>query len=181
MRSTPSLRSFSNVAFETVPVFVWFTMALSRPFKEDRQALPLSTSLSSRRSMVWCPWLCARRWCLQLLSTSDLPRRKPLVRVSFPASLSARSFPFTPACPEQYIHVSFRKWMSNIGTYHAVLASYSNFLLISKLIDSVTMMACVVITVTSWGNPAEGMGDCFHIHCQAVYWDRIDLMDGGRT
>ena len=40
MRSTPSLRSFPNVAFETVPMFVRLTMALSRPFKEDRLALP---------------------------------------------------------------------------------------------------------------------------------------------
>ena len=35
----PSLRSFPNVAFEMVPMFVWLTMALSRPFKEDRLEL----------------------------------------------------------------------------------------------------------------------------------------------
>ena len=29
MRSTPSFRRFPNVAFETVPMFVWLTMALS--------------------------------------------------------------------------------------------------------------------------------------------------------
>ena len=29
------------------------------------------------------------------------------------------------------------------------------------------------LTVTFWGNPAEGMGDCFHLHCQAGGWDRI--------
>ena len=56
MFSIPSLRSFPNV-----PMFVWLMMALSRPFTEDRPALPLSTLLSSRRSMVWCPWLCTRR------------------------------------------------------------------------------------------------------------------------
>ena len=41
MLSTPSLRSFPNVAFETVPMFVWLTkaLALSRRFKEDRLAL----------------------------------------------------------------------------------------------------------------------------------------------
>ena len=41
----------------------WFDwrMAVSRPFKGDRLALPLATPLSSRRSMAWCPWLCARR------------------------------------------------------------------------------------------------------------------------
>ena len=61
MRSTPSLRRVPNVAFETVPVFAWLTMTLSSfPFKEDRLALPLSTPLSSRRSMLWYPWLCAR-------------------------------------------------------------------------------------------------------------------------
>ena len=82
MRSTPSLRSFPKVAFKMVPMFVWLTMARSRPFREDRL-----TPLSSRRSMVWCPWLCARRGCLKLLNTSDPPRSKPLVRVALPASL----------------------------------------------------------------------------------------------
>ena len=56
----PRLRSFPNVAFETVAMFVRLTMALSRPFMNDRPALPLSTPLSSRRLMVWCPWLCPR-------------------------------------------------------------------------------------------------------------------------
>ena len=39
-----------------------------------------------------------------------------------------------------------------------------------------------VWSVTSWGNPAaEGMGDCFHLHCQNGGWDRIGctvFMDG---
>ena len=61
-----------------------------RPFKEDRLALPLSTPPPQDD-----------------LSTSDLPRSKPLVGVALPASLSARSFPFTPACPGQYTHRSF--------------------------------------------------------------------------
>ena len=43
MRFTASLRSFTNVAFKTVPMFVWLTMALSRPFKEDRLALLFSS------------------------------------------------------------------------------------------------------------------------------------------
>ena len=33
---------------------------------------------------------------------------------ALPASLSARSFLLTPACPGQYIHRSFRRWMSTI-------------------------------------------------------------------
>ena len=35
-------------------------------------------SLSSRRSMVWCPLLCPRR-ILKILNTSDLSKRKPPV------------------------------------------------------------------------------------------------------
>ena len=42
MHSTLSLRSFLNIAFEMMPMFIWLTMVLSRPFREDRLALPLS-------------------------------------------------------------------------------------------------------------------------------------------
>ena len=82
MRSTPSLKSFPSVAFETVPMFIWLTMALSHPFKEDHWVLPLSMPLSSRWLVVWDPWLRAFRYCLRLLNTSDLPRREPLVKTS---------------------------------------------------------------------------------------------------
>ena len=64
----------------------------------DRRALPLSTPLSSRRSMAWYPWQCACSYCLKLLNASDLPRHSPVVMAAFPASLSARSFPLSPAC-----------------------------------------------------------------------------------
>ena len=36
-----------TVAFEAVPMFIWMTITLSRPFKEDRRALLLSTPLFS--------------------------------------------------------------------------------------------------------------------------------------
>ena len=52
MHFPPSLRSFPNTAFETVPMFVWLTTALPHPFKEDHLVLLLSTPLSSRRSLV---------------------------------------------------------------------------------------------------------------------------------
>ena len=51
MCSTPSLWSFPSVIFETVPMFVWLMMALSRPFKEDCLALPLPIPLSTRWSI----------------------------------------------------------------------------------------------------------------------------------
>ena len=41
------------------------------------------------------------------------------------------------------------------------------------------------LIVTSGGNPAEGMGDCFHLHCEAGGRDRMIrctvFMDGSRT
>ena len=49
-----------TLAFKTVPMFVWLTVARhSRPLRKiDNRFLFLH--LSSRRSMVWCPaWLCA--------------------------------------------------------------------------------------------------------------------------
>ena len=144
-------------------------MALSRPFKEDPLALPFSTPLSSRRSMVWCPWFCARMWCL---SASDLPRSKPLVRVAFPASLSARSFPFTPACPGQYTHRNIRRWMSIVGTFQSGLP-IPLFIFCIKIVWICEDDGQSGPTVTSWGNPAEGMGDYVHLHRQAGGWDRI--------
>ena len=54
MRSSTFLRSFPKVAFETVPRASAGLVVddLSRPFNEDRRALPLPTPLSSRRSMA---------------------------------------------------------------------------------------------------------------------------------
>ena len=58
MRFTSSLRSFPRRR-------LWNSSNVrlidNRPFKEDRLSLPLWTPLSSRRSVVSCPWLCARR------------------------------------------------------------------------------------------------------------------------
>ena len=59
----PRLSEVSTMSpFKTVPMFVWLTMTLSRPLREDRLVHRLSTPLSSRRSMVWCPWLCECSW-----------------------------------------------------------------------------------------------------------------------
>ena len=94
----------------------------SHRFKEICRALSLSTLLSSRRSMVRCPWLSARKWWLKLLNFPDLPRIRPLVSVAMVANLSARSFPFTPVCPGQCTHRSFRRWVSTIATFQSELS-----------------------------------------------------------
>ena len=120
MCSTQFLRSFPNVAFEMVPVFIWLTMALSHPFKEDCLVFPLSMPLSSRWSMVLCHWLCACRKCLKLLNISDLVRSKPLVRVALPTSIFARLFSFTPAKVDVN-HQHIPVWDSN-STFHFFVA-----------------------------------------------------------
>lgn len=59
-------------------------MSSSSSFKGDRLALLLYMPFSSRRSMVWCLWFCARGWCLKRPNTSDLPRSKLLVLTALP-------------------------------------------------------------------------------------------------
>ena len=54
---------------------------------------------------------------------------------ALPASLSARSFPFTPACPELYTHRSVLRWMSTIDTVQSGLP-IPLFTFCSKLIES---------------------------------------------
>ena len=68
-----------------------------------------------------------------------------------PASLSAPSFPLTPACPGQYTHRILRRWMSNIDTCQSGLP-IPLFTFCSRLIESVRIMACVV-----WLSPPEVM------------------------
>ena len=65
------------------------------------------------------------------------------MRTALPASLSARLFPFTPACPRQYTHRSLRRWMSTIDAFQSGLP-IPLFTFCSKLIESVRMRTCVV-------------------------------------
>jgi len=71
--------------------------------------------------------------------------------VALPASLSARSFPFTPACPGQYTHRSFRKWMSTTDTFQSGL-HIPLFTFCSTLTESVRMMTCRLLRQSSGGH-----------------------------
>ena len=68
-------------------MFVRLTMALSRPFKEGHLAI------DGVMSLALCP---------QVVSQASLhfrsSEKQAIVRAALPARLSARSFPFTPAC-----------------------------------------------------------------------------------
>ena len=100
-------------------------MALSsRPFKEDPRALPLSASMSSNRVVMLCALRCAGSKVvvsrLKFLNTSDLPRRMPLVMATFLASLSAWSFPWTPARTERQHNYPHGATSVLVGTVEAL-------------------------------------------------------------
>ena len=50
---------------------------------------------------------------------------------------------FTPACPGQYTHMSFRRWMSTIDAFQSAL-HIPLFTFCSKLTESLRRMVCVV-------------------------------------
>ena len=74
MRSNPSLRSFPSVVFETVPMRVWLTMALSRPFKEDLGRVSWGT-LSAFPSQRLCRVVSA---CLAFVWTARAHIKDPM-------------------------------------------------------------------------------------------------------
>ena len=72
--SVLSPRSFPNISFQVVPVFIWLTVTISRPFRVRRWLLTFPRPPSTGRSMVWSPWLEVHRQCLERL-TSGVNRR----------------------------------------------------------------------------------------------------------
>ena len=106
-RSAPSLSSLPTITLETVPMFAWLNI-ISSPISEGGiywlQAF--SPPLSFRWSMLWCSGLSMFRKFLKPRSTSALPSCRPDVIFAVLASLSACSFPLTPACSRQQIHRS---------------------------------------------------------------------------
>ena len=152
MRFTSSFRRFPNIAFDTVPMDLWLTMALSRPFKEDRLAHPLSMSLCFRRSMVRCPWLFPAG-SVSCSSALQIFRDTSHLRwLLFPPVYLPCHFPLLRYV-QGYISIGF-----DIGCRILTQSGppISFFTFCSKVTESVMMMACIV-TVTSWDNPAEGM------------------------
>ena len=165
MRSTPSVRSFPNIAFEMVSMFVmvsrfhwaFYCLIDDGPlwsFQGDCLVLPLSMPLSSRWSMVWCPLLCACRF--------QAPQH-------FISSKKQATCEGCSALSRAAHHWSFRRWMSTMDTFQSVLL-IPFFVEVHWICDCVRMMARVV-----WLSPPEAiqrgsfsslLGDCFHLHCQ---------------
>ena len=126
--SAPSLNSLPNVALKTVPMFVWLNTDRSPPQRVECQPLSFSTPSSFRRSMLWCSGLSILRNFLKLLSTSALPSCRLDMISAVLASLSARSFPLTPACQGS------RSLLSNtIHGYVPVRPAYSRLHILQQV------------------------------------------------
>ena len=92
----------------------------------------LNEAIDGVTSLAFCP---------QVVSEAPQHFRSSEIQANcdaLSASLSAWSFPFTPACPGQYTYRSFRGWMLTLDPF--VWA----FTFCSELTESVWMMACVV-------------------------------------
>ena len=97
--------------------------------------------------------------------------------VTSPASLSARSFPFTPACPGQYSHRELRRLTEH--SQMLIPASHSTFLLLEQ-----AHWICEYDGVCYWGSLLNNKCDCFHLRCPAEGWGRVGctvLVGGGGT
>ena len=156
-------------------------MFLSHPFKEDGRALPLSTPLSFGDRWRDIFGFVPAGSVLSVSSSSTLQilrgsRNRPLVMAALLAILSARSFPVTGM--SRITHPGVFEGGCRTVSYMPIWASHSDFasssssflFCSSKLIESVMTMACLVTAVTSRGNPAQSMCDCFH-SLRIVYRD----------
>ena len=133
--------------------------------------------LSSWWSMVWCPWLCACWQCLNLPNTSDLPRSKPLVRLLCPPVYVLGCFPSL-----QHVQGSTPPGVFKDRCRPSTYSSLGFPFHLSLFVVDDGMCG---LTVTSWSNPAEVMGDCFHLQClwrssctreYCTVFDELDLV-----
>ena len=170
----PHFVSFLNIAFETVPMFIRLMMTLLS-FQNSRKTMEhcfLFPCLSPPGdSSVWCPWHCvpagsvsssstlqifwdaSHLWWMLYLPVYLLSHFPSLQHVQGSTStvvLKGRGWPLT------YIPV----WASH----------YYSSLFVANSLNLRGWRHCG-LTVTSWGKPVEGMGDYFHLHCQAGGWD----------
>ena len=131
----------------SVSVSVSLSLSLSSFQGRSSSASSFHTSLLQAVAGVMSLALCPQVVSQAPQHFTDLPlRSKPLVRA---ASLSARSFPFTPACPGQYTHSGvFEGHVDQcrplVHSTESGLPIHFSLFVASPLTESVRMMACVV-------------------------------------
>ena len=169
MHSTLPLRSFPNVAFEMVPLFIWLTMALSHPFKK----------CLSPPGDQWCDVL----GFVHAGSVSSFPTLQIVQEASHLWGL---------LCPLVYVPGCFPSLQHVQGSTHTGVfkdrcrpSTYSSLGFPFHLSLFVVDDGMCGLTVTSWSNPAEVMGDCFHLQClwrssctreYCTVFDELDLV-----
>ena len=147
-RSSPSLSNLHKVALETVPMFVWLNTDRCRPQRVEIRPLLFSTPLFFRRSALWYSGLSMFRKFLKPRSTSTLPSWRPDVIFAVLSSLTACSFPLTPACPGQQIHRSLCSRILCMDVYQSQQPiPDSTFCM--RFTEFVIMMACV-LSASRW-------------------------------
>ena len=150
-------------------MFIWLTMALSRPFKADYLALPLSVPLSPPGSTVVSQHFISFETQATYDGCFALQSICSVISIHSGMSRAVHLQEFSKVDADHW-HIPV--WASQI----------SIFSFCSKIIDSLRMMACVV-----WLSHLEAiqyMGDCSHLHRQAGGWDCIGcivFVDGSRT
>ena len=102
--------------FETVPMFVWLTMAISSPFQGRS-----SSAFSLHAFLLLAINSFVPEGSVSSSSTLQSFREASLLWGLLCPPVSARSFPFTPACPGQFTQRSFWRWMSTTDTFQSGL------------------------------------------------------------
>ena len=136
---------------------------------------------SSRRSMVWCPWLYTRGYFLELLNTFCLQHRhKSLVVGVFTAVTCAWWCSLTPACPGQNIHSSL--WSGCRAHCDISLDFPFYFSHFEESSSRLWKWLVMCLAVTSRGNPVENVYHCFRtprhsghddLRCGTVFMDIV--------
>ena len=124
MRSTPSLRSFSNAVFETVPVSMGddgpHLSFQGRSSSTSSFHASLLQATDGVMPLALCPQVLSTATCdgcfTRLSTCCHFPSQRH-VQGSTPASLPAQSFPFTAACPAQHTRRSFQRGMLTTDTF----------------------------------------------------------------
>ena len=141
----PVSQRFPNVAFQTVPMFVWLTMALCRPFKdEDRLALLLSTPLLQAIDGVMSFALCSQHFrSSETQATCD----GCFTRKSVGSVISLHSGMSTGLSKVDVDHWHIPVWASH-STVH-----FFFFLFCNKVIKSVMLSVGKALTALIWPAP----------------------------
>ena len=157
-------------------MFVWLTMAPSRPFKEDRLALLLSTPLSSRPSMEWCPT------CPKVVSQApqhfrSSEKQKPFVIAALPATVYLLGhFPSLrhvngSTCIGVFLNVDAEHWRTSVLASRFFLClNKMNDLLATRLLKYTTSSRLILLLSRRWQCQIASIHSDSWQTCRCAVW-----------